>query len=140
MPQSEPLHDEGAMVSESSSDSAEISGDDLCSYLVDVWVSDLPLLTDVDRLLQIMRVASSEGGAKVLDETFHIFPNGAVSAVLLLSASHLSVNTWPEYRLANVDLLAYGRNKGDRIINTLTAGMSVTQVNSTRLLRAVHGR
>jgi len=116
----------------------EIESGDLLSYAVDVWVSDTALLTDAGRLLQIMRKASEAGSAVVLGETFHVFPNGAVSAVLLLSASHLSVNTWPEYSLANVDLLVYGRIKGDLIIETLAAGMSITRMNSTRLLRAVH--
>lgn len=112
--------------------------EDLCSYAVDAWVSDVPLLTDVARLLDVMRRASAAGEATIVGETSHVFPNGAVTAILVLSASHLSVNTWPEYGLANVDLLAYGRIKGQRIIDALTAGMSVTRVNETRLLRAVH--
>jgi S-adenosylmethionine decarboxylase len=119
-------------------DVADLIVDDLCSYIVDVWVSDSALLTDKDRLLALMRAAAEEGEATILGEASHTFPNGAVTAILLLSASHLSVHTWPEYSLANVDLLAYGRLKGDRMMASLEAGMSVTRVNATRILRAVH--
>lgn len=86
-----------------------INVDDLCSYAVDVWVSDHSILTDEERLLKVLRTAAEKGNATVLGEASHVFPNGAVTAILLLSASHLSIHTWPEFSLANVDLLAYGR-------------------------------
>jgi S-adenosylmethionine decarboxylase len=115
-----------------------IEVDDLCSYAVDAWVSDVALLTDEARLLGLMRVAAAEGDAHVLGESSHVFPNGAVTAILLLSASHLSLHTWPEFSLVNIDLLAYGRLKGDRIIARIESELSVTRVNVTRILRAVH--
>jgi S-adenosylmethionine decarboxylase len=116
----------------------EVQVDDLCSYAVDIWVSDHRILTDHDRLLQALRAAADEGGAHILGEKSHVFPNGAVTAILLLSASHLSVHTWPEYSLANVDLLAYGRIKGELIIRSVEAALSPTKINVTRVLRAVH--
>jgi S-adenosylmethionine decarboxylase len=111
---------------------------DLCSYAVDIWVSDHSILTDRDRLLQALRTAAEQGGAHILGEESHVFPNRAVTAILLLSASHLSIHTWPEYSLANVDLLAYGRIKGELIIRSVEASLSPTRINATRILRAVH--
>ena len=37
----------------------------------------------------------------VLADEFYVFPNGAVTGVLLLAQSHLSIHTWPELLLAN---------------------------------------
>lgn len=115
-----------------------IDVDDLCSYAVDVWVSDHSILTDEQRLLKVLRDAADKGNAKVLGEASHVFPNGAVTAILLLSASHLSIHTWPEFSLANVDLLAYGRLNGERMMQSVELGLSPTRINVTRMLRAVH--
>ncbi|QMU79380.1 adenosylmethionine decarboxylase [Streptacidiphilus sp. PB12-B1b] len=117
---------------------ADINVDDLCSYAVDVWVSDASILTDERRLLDLLRTAAEKGNAKILGEASHIFPNGAVTAILLLSASHLSIHTWPEFSLANVDLLAYGRLNGERMMESVETGLSPTKINVSRLLRAVH--
>ncbi|MBA0050618.1 adenosylmethionine decarboxylase [Streptomyces sp. AJS327] len=116
----------------------EINVDELCSYAVDVWVSDHSILTDEQRLMALLREAAEKGNAKVLGEASHVFPNGAVTAILLLSASHLSIHTWPEYSLANVDLLAYGRLNGERMMQSVENGLSPTRINISRLLRAVH--
>lgn len=114
-----------------------IADGDLCSYAVDIWVEDVGVLTDRTRLLAAMRAAAADGEAHVLGEASHVFPNGAVTAILLLSASHLSLHTWPEFGLANVDLLAYGRLKGDRMMASLEGSLSAARVNVTRVLRAV---
>ena len=120
-----------------STSAPDLSGDDLCSYAVDMWVGDAAVLTDQERLLAVMHAAAVEGEAHVLGQASHVFPNGAVTAVLLLSASHLSLHTWPEFSLVNVDLLAYGRLKGDRMMAGIEAGIGATRVNATRVLRAV---
>lgn len=111
--------------------------DELCSYALDVWVADVAVLTDQARLLTVLRDAAHLGEAHVLDESAHVFPNGAVTAILLLSASHLSLHTWPEYGLANVDLLAYGRIKGERMMTHVQTGLGATRANLTRVLRPV---
>ena len=77
-------------------------------YTMDAWVSDPDVLTDEPRLRAALRAGARAGGATVLDETFCVFSNGAVTGVLVLAQSHLSLHTWPELSLANVDLLSYG--------------------------------
>ena len=77
-------------------------------YTMDAWVSDPEVLTDESRLRDALRAGARAGGATVLDETFCVFSNGAVTGVLVLAQSHLSLHTWPELSLANVDLLSYG--------------------------------
>ncbi|MFH8367777.1 adenosylmethionine decarboxylase [Streptomyces sp. NPDC018031] len=116
----------------------DINVDDLCSYAVDLWVSDPSILTDEARLMEVLRTAAAKGNAKVLGESSHVFPNGAVTAILLLSASHLSIHTWPEFNLANVDLLAYGRLNGERMMESIEVELAPTRINVSRLLRAVH--
>ncbi len=107
-----------------------------CTYAVDLWPADPAVLTDEPRLLAILRTAAARGGATVLGESSHVFPNGAVTAVLLLSASHISVHTWPEHRLAQVDVLAYGRENGERMVASVEAALAPAHVTTARLPRS----
>ncbi|MBP2474342.1 S-adenosylmethionine decarboxylase [Crossiella equi] len=116
---------------------SEVQVDELCSYAVDVWVTDPAILTDEHALLDILRTAAKAGNANVLGETKHVFPNGAVTAVLVLSQSHLSIHTWPEFSLANIDLLAYGRINAETMLERIETALPTARINVSRLLRAV---
>ena len=59
-------------------------------------VHDLAELTDV------AVTAVTAGSGHVLDTSHVIFPNGAITLVLILVESHLSVRTWPEEKKAFV--------------------------------------
>jgi hypothetical protein len=48
------------------------------------------------------------GDGRVLDAPHVIFPNGAVTLVLILAESDLAVRTWPEEDLVAADLSAWG--------------------------------
>ena len=73
-------------------------------YSLDAWVADPAILIDENELRTILRAGADSGRARVVGEAFHTFPNGALTGVLLLAESHLSIHTWPELSLANVDL------------------------------------
>lgn len=126
----------------SSEDPASVNhaaADEMCSYAIDMWVTDPAVLTDEDALVAVMDDAARAGHAQVLGRSTHRFPNGAVTAVLVLSQSHLSVHTWPEYSLANFDLLTCGRLNGELMISHLEKALATTRVNITRVIRDVHG-
>lgn len=110
---------------------------EMCSYAMDVWLSGPDLLTDEDGLLVLLRGAAAAGGAQVLGESSAVFANGAVTAVLLLSQSHLSVHTWPEYQMANFDLLTCGRLNGERMLGYLKTELAPERANVVRVIRDV---
>ena len=109
----------------------------MCSYALDVWLDDVALLTDAERLGRLMREAAHAGHAVVLDEASYTFPNGAVTAVLVLSQSHLSVHTWPEHGSANFDLLTCGPLNGELMIGHLEAALRPIRVAVTRTGRDI---
>lgn len=113
------------------------AADEMCSYAVDVWIDDVGPLTDLEGLLAVMRDAAEAGHAVVLGEASHRFPNGAVTAVLILSQSHLSVHTWPEHGSANFDLLTCGRLNGERMIAHLRDALRPARCNVSRVLRDI---
>jgi S-adenosylmethionine decarboxylase len=106
-------------------------------YTMDAWVSDPAVLTDEPRLRAALHAGARAGGATVLGEEFCVFPNGAVTGVLVLAQSHLSLHTWPELSLANVDLLSYGDVRGDEVLGEIRLRLAVERAAVTCVPRAV---
>jgi len=110
---------------------------EMCSYAYDAWFADVAILTDESALLGAMHDAARAGHATVLGHTSAVFPNKAVTAVLLLAESHLSVHTWPEHGLANFDLLTCGRLQGELVMEHLRATLKPVRGNLVRTIRDV---
>jgi S-adenosylmethionine decarboxylase len=106
-------------------------------HALDAWVRDTAILTDSARLRDILRAGAAAGGATVVGEEFHVFPNGAVTGVLVLAQSHLSIHTWPEFALANVDLLSYGDVRADHVLSVICAELGAVRSSVSSLARAV---
>jgi S-adenosylmethionine decarboxylase len=106
-------------------------------HALDAWVRDTAVLTDAGALREILRAGAQAGGATVVGEEFHVFPNDAVTGVLVLAQSHLSIHTWPEYALANVDLLSYGEVRADDVLRVICDRLDVVRSSVSSLRRAV---
>ena len=106
-------------------------------HAMDAWVRDASVLTDADELRAVLQAAAAAGGATVVGEEFYAFPNGAVTGVLLLAQSHLTIHTWPELRLANVDLLTCGDIDGDVVLTTIRARLDVERAHVRCIRRAL---
>jgi len=50
-------------------------------------------------------------------EVYHDFENGGFTAVVCLTESHMSIHTWPEYKLATFDVFLsnYQRDNSDKV-------------------------
>jgi S-adenosylmethionine decarboxylase len=106
-------------------------------HTLDAWVHDPRVLTDAERLREILFEGAEAGGATVVGDVFAVFPNRAVTGVLLLAQSHLSIHTWPEFALANVDLLSYGRVRGEDVLRVICEALDVRRADVGCVPRAI---
>jgi S-adenosylmethionine decarboxylase len=104
-------------------------------YALDAWVADPAILIDKTELRRILRAGADSGRAQIVGEAFHTFPNGALTGVLLLAQSHLSIHTWPELLLANVDLLTYGDVDGDLALRVVSERLGATRTSVSIVAR-----
>ena len=111
--------------------------DQMTLHALDAWVREPSVLTDRLRLRAILRSGAAAGGATVVGDEFFTFPNGAVTGVLLLAQSHLSIHTWPELRLANVDLLSYGHVRGEEVLRVICEELGVLHSERVRVPRTI---
>jgi S-adenosylmethionine decarboxylase proenzyme len=104
-------------------------------YTVDARCAPDSPAAHIGRLADIAVTAVGSGGGHVLDASHVIFPNGAVTLVLILAESHLSIHTWPEEDLIAIDLFSCGSIDGERVIRELTAALGLTAVRVSQLAR-----
>jgi S-adenosylmethionine decarboxylase len=108
-------------------------------HALDAWVRDATVLTDLERVRGALYAGAGAGGATVVGEAFSVFSNGAVTGVLVLAQSHLSIHTWPEFALVNIDLLSYGDVSGDEVLRVICERLGAERAELTRIRRAVAG-
>ena len=106
-------------------------------WAVDGEVGDTAITTDPDGLAAAARAAVAAGDGHVLDETAVVFPNGAVTLVLVLAESHLSVHTWPEEKMVAVDLFSCGAIDGSVVVHELVRRLGLQQVAVQRIARGL---
>jgi S-adenosylmethionine decarboxylase len=72
--------------------------------------------------------AVDAGSGHVLDSSHVIFPNGAITLVLILAESHLSIHTWPEESLVAIDLFSCGAIDGRVVLDHLVRDLRLESV------------
>jgi S-adenosylmethionine decarboxylase len=109
-------------------------------YAIDAVCTPASPVTDVAALADLAGAAVRSGGGHVLANSHVVFPNGAVTLVLILAESHLSIHTWPEERLIAIDLFSCGAIDGRRVLDELTRVLDLTDVRVAELERGTAGQ
>jgi len=77
-------------------------------YIVEASGCDPKIISDVAMVQQILVKAAEMAGANVWAVSFHKFPPSGVSGVVVISESHISTHTWPEYGYGALDFYSCG--------------------------------
>jgi S-adenosylmethionine decarboxylase len=106
-------------------------------YAIDARVGPDSPVTDVAVLQGLATAAVDAGGGHVLDASHVVFPNGAITLVLILAESHLSIHTWPEENLIAIDLFSCGAIDGPAVLAELTGALVLTEVTTREVRRGL---
>src|ERR1700722_17554397 len=104
-------------------------------YAVDARVGPDSPVTEVAVLQRLATAAVDAGGGHVLDASHVVFPNGAITLVLILAESHLSIHTWPEENLIAIDLFSCGSIDGPKVISELVRLLRLADASVRQLAR-----
>jgi S-adenosylmethionine decarboxylase len=104
-------------------------------YAIDATYPATAPVTEVSALTDVASSAVQAGGGHVLANSHVIFPNGAITLVLILAESHLSIHTWPEERLIAIDLFSCGTIDGQRVLDKLARALRLEEVRATEVER-----
>ena len=92
-------------------------------------------VSDIAELTAVATAAVRAGDGHVLDTSHVIFPNGAVTLVLILAESHLAIHTWPEENLIAVDLFSCGSIAAERVAGELIRSLRLADPQVRRMER-----
>jgi S-adenosylmethionine decarboxylase len=76
--------------------------------LIELYQCDSRVISDVRRIEEIMVEAAKKAKAHIVDVVFHNFNPNGVSGVVVISESHLTIHTWPEFNFASIDVYTCG--------------------------------
>lgn len=107
-----------------------------CHLVASYLSCDSASLLNAEKLLETMHLAITNCGATLLNSQCHVFENGGITAVMLLSESHASIHTYPEHAACFVDIFTCGTACDPRIFDeTLRAYLSPAKVASQTIIR-----
>jgi len=79
-------------------------------YIVEASGCDPEIIGNVEKMQEILVNAAHKANVKIWAVSFHRFPPQGVSGVIVISESHISVHSWPEYRYVALDIYTCGEH------------------------------
>ena len=103
--------------------------------LLELYRCDSEKLNDESFLRCTLNRAAKLANATVLNLISNKFEPQGVTAIALLSESHISIHTWPESNYAAVDIFTCGQNMEPEIASNY---LIETLMAEEHLMRAIH--
>lgn len=106
--------------------------------ILEFYKCDPNVLNNEEKLSSEMKKITKDAGGHVLKVSFHKFKPHGVSGVIIISESHLSIHTWPEYKFAAIDVFTCsGDMKTDLIVKKLKNLLKTDEVIAVQLDRGL---
>jgi len=77
-------------------------------YIVEASGCDPKIISSIEKVQQILVKAAEISGAQVWSVSINRFPPNGVSGIIVISESHISTHTWPEFGYGALDFYTCG--------------------------------
>lgn len=107
-------------------------------YIVEASGCDPQILSDVDKLKDVILRAAKSSGMEVKGSYFFRFTPTGVSGMIIIAMSHISVHTWPEHGYAALDVYVCGKSSDpERAVNEILSGIKARHAHISEIQRGV---
>ena len=107
-------------------------------HIAELCECNADLLNDSAFISTSLRQAVEHANATLLEEVKYEFTPQGITAVCLLSESHISIHTWPEKRYAAVDIFTCGdHTMPEKACEYMVSVLECIQPNITVLKRGI---
>ena len=107
---------------------------------VDLYECDEELLDDLERIRDIAHKMVAEIGAGIVEECMHKFEPIGVTYIAVITTSHFSIHTWPEYGYAAVDVFSCEEELPQKLADKLKEAFSAKSAVANRFTRNIERR
>lgn len=107
--------------------------------IVDLYGCDPVLLNDPDAVASAARTAVHAVGAEIVEECIHRFEPIGISYIAVITTSHFSIHTWPEYGYAAVDVFSCSAGVPHETAQALGDAFHASEQRIRRIKRDLKG-
>lgn len=107
--------------------------------IADLYGCDVRCLDNVDEIRQIIRTVCCRIDTEIVEECYHKFEPIGISAVAVISTSHISIHTWPEYDYAAVDIFSCHEDIPGEILSILQELFHAERIEHQIIKRSLTG-
>jgi len=91
--------------------------------LVEFFDCNKSILQSQTMIENLMNAAAKASNVTILQSAFHKFSPQGITGIIIISESHLSIHTWPEYGYASVDFYTCGDGNPENAYEVLLQGL-----------------
>lgn len=108
--------------------------------LVDLYECDGKIIDDMEQIKEISHKMIKEIDSEIVEECFHKFEPIGITYIAVITTSHFSIHTWPEYNYAAVDIFSCDETLPDKVIEELKNALGAKRVAIKKFERDIEGR
>ena len=86
---------------------------------IDCYDCDSSIINDIESIKEIIQQTCNLIGAKIVLDNYYLFEPYGISAYAIITTSHISVHTWPEYKFASIDLFSCTGKLTPEVVNCI---------------------
>lgn len=105
--------------------------------LVDLYGCDSGIIDNPTSIRQIAHRMIQEIHSEIVEECFHKFEPIGVTYIAVITTSHFSVHTWPEYQYAAVDVFSCDEKLPEIVVEKLKDAFKAERVVAHRIERNI---
>ncbi len=104
--------------------------------IIELW--DAKNLSSLPKIRKSLKDSVKAIGATLLNISLHKFSSsGGVSGVAVISESHISVHTWPEYNYAAIDIFVCGQVNPYEAVPVLKKQYQTSNIQVSEIKRGI---
>lgn len=107
---------------------------------VDLYECDESLLDDMEQIRSIAHKMVAELGAEIVEECTHKFEPIGVTYIAVITTSHFSIHTWPEYGYAAVDVFSCEKELPHKLADKLQKAFGAKSAVVNKFMRNIERR
>ena len=107
---------------------------------VDLYGCDSKILDDLEKVREIAYHAIQAIHADIVEECSHRFTPIGITYIAVITTSHFSIHTWPEFGYAAVDIFSCDESVPDAVVAKLAEEFRAQETRMNQFEREIGGR
>ena len=108
--------------------------------MVDLYECDDKIIDDLDKIKEISHSMINDINSEIVEECFHKFQPIGITYIAVITTSHFSIHTWPEYGYVAVDIFSCEEELPQSIADKLKVAFGAKKIIIRHFERDVEGR